>query len=132
MRRDARKAKVLADPIREAVGLPLGIEAGYFTGGEGMMGQERDDSVLDCNTPPKGQPGLWCQWTPKPDGTAILWDGVEKFYNYVEWLKYLLRHFLVPWGYVVNGEMHWVGEDDLDRGTITVRHNRVTAEAEGR
>jgi hypothetical protein len=73
---------------------------------------------------------LWCKWAPSEDHTAILWDEGEKFYDYIEWLEYLIQHFLVPWGYVVNGEVHWVGEDDLDRGTITVRHNVVTAEPE--
>ena len=130
MRRDPKKAKRLADPVREAVGLPLGTEAGYFTGGRYNWPNDRDASILDYNTPPRGQPGLWCKWTPNKIGTAIHWSGAEKFYDYVEWLEYLLQHFLVPWDYVLNGAVHWVGENDSDRGTITICHNRVTAEAE--
>ena len=117
--------------MSKAAGLPLGEEAGYFTGGTGLHGQDEDDSILEYNTPPSGQPGLWCEWTPNEEGAAIVWSGAEKFYCYVEWLQYLMHHFLTPWGYVVNGEAHWIGEDDLDRGTITVSNNQVTAEPEG-
>ena len=40
------------------------------------------------------QPGLWCQWVPNASGTAIVWDEGEKFYYYIEWIKYLIEHFL--------------------------------------
>jgi hypothetical protein len=97
MRRSPEKAGLLPDPVREAVGLPLGEEAEYFTGGRGFFGQDEDDSILDYNTPPSGQPGLWCKWTPNEDGTAIIWDQGEKFYDYIEWLEYLMHHVLTPW-----------------------------------
>jgi hypothetical protein len=32
MKRDAEKASKLADPVREAVGLPIGTEGEYFVG----------------------------------------------------------------------------------------------------
>jgi hypothetical protein len=131
MKRDPKKAKLLPDPCREAAGLPLGKEAGYFVAGEGFAGQGRDDSVLDYNRPPAGQPGLWCGWAPSEDGSAIVWDGVEKFYNYVEWLRYLIAHFLAPWGYFLNGRMTWQGEDEEDRGVITVRQNKAVAKRTG-
>jgi hypothetical protein len=125
MKRDARKVQSLPDPIREAVGLPLGKEGGYFVGAQGFMGQDADDSVLNYNTPPAGQPGLWCQWEPNEDGTAIVWNQAEKFYDYIRWLEYLIKHFLAPWGYVLDGEVEWQGEEDEDRGTIQVVQNEV-------
>jgi hypothetical protein len=125
MRRDPNRLKQFPDPIREAVGLPLGKEGGYFVGGGGFWGQDHDESVLDYNEPPEGQPGLWCQWIPNELSTAIVWNQGEKFYYYVEWLEYLLKHFLTPWGYVVNGQVYWQGEDDPDRGTIVVKDNKV-------
>jgi hypothetical protein len=128
MRRDATKAARLPDPIREAAGLPVGEEGAYFVGGSGFMGQDDDESVLDFNTPPSGQPGLWCQWQPREDGAVIAWSGGEKFYEYVPWLEYLIDRFLRPWGCVVNGEMIWQGEEPDDRGIITVKENQVTAE----
>jgi hypothetical protein len=131
MKRDPNIAQTYPDPVREAVGLPIGIEAGYFVAGKGYAGQDDDASVVDCNTPPKGQPGLWCQWVPSEGGSAIVWDQVEKFYDYTEWIAYLIKHFLQPWGYSLEGEMIWQGEDDSDRGLLVVRNNVVEAIAEG-
>ena len=125
MKRDEVIAAKLEDPVRTSVGLPIGRDGAFFVNGRGFGGQDEDKSVTNGNCPPEGQPGLWCQWVPNSDGTAIIWDGGEKFYNYVEWLKYLIENFLNPWGYVVNGEMHWYGEDRDDMGIIVVENNVV-------
>ncbi len=127
MKRDEQKIMTLLDPVRTAVGLPPGLEGGYFVGGTGFSGQDRDPSVVDYNKPPLTQPSLWCQWVPTEDGTGVEWDQGEKFYCYVEWLKYLVQHFLAPWGYVLNGEVHWRGEDRADVGTIHCSDNVVEA-----
>lgn len=71
------------------------------------------------------QPGLWCQWTPNEDGTAIVWDEGEKFYEYIPWIQYLLDHFLKPWGYVLNGTVNWEGEESGDIGVIRITNNVV-------
>ena len=125
MKRDEVIAAKLEDPVRTSVGLPIGQDGAFFVNGRGFGGQDEDESVTNGNCPPEGQPGLWCQWVPNSDGTAIIWDGGEKFYNYVEWLEYLIENFLNPWGYVVNGEMHWYGEDRDDMGIIVVENNVV-------
>jgi hypothetical protein len=125
MKRDPAIAVTLPDPVRKAVGLPIGDEAGYFVGGEDFMGQEKDKSVLDYNKPPTGQPGLWLQWEPSDDGTAIVWNEAEKFYDYTAWLKYLIDNFLAPWGYTLNGEVEWQGEDSEDKGILGVKDNKV-------
>ena len=127
MKRDASVAAALPDPCRVAAGLPIGAEGGYFVGGGGHAGQGSDGSILEYNHPPAGQPGLWCQWEPNAGGTAIEWNGAEKFYEYVKWLEYLLLHFLTPWGYTVEGDVDWEGEDTSDQGTIRVRENKVEA-----
>lgn len=112
------------DPVREAVGLPFGPEGAFFVAAEGgFFGQEGGVRVLDVNRPPGGQPGLWCHWEPL--GDALAWDGKEKFYDFVEWLEYLIATFLGPWGYQLNGDVYWTGEDDEDRGLIRVTDNRV-------
>ena len=128
MKRDVKIAESLPDPRRIITGLPIGPECAYFVGGSGPAGQDRDTSIINFNVPPIGQPGLWCQWVPSEDGTHIQWDGGEKFYSYVDWLHYLLNHFLVPWGYVLNGDVAFQGEDDNDRGVIMVRNNKVIVE----
>lgn len=86
----------------------------------------KDKSILDNNRPSKTQPGLWCQWTPNKDGTAIEWDGGEKFYEYTAWLQYIIDKFLIPWGYELNGEVTYQGEGFGDSGTIRVVGNVVT------
>jgi len=72
-----------------------------------------------------GRHGSSCQWVPTDDGTALQWDGNEKFYDYVEWIDRLISRFLRPWGYEVNGEVRWRGEDFDDMGTIVVTKNKV-------
>jgi hypothetical protein len=75
--------------------------------------------------PEQQQPGYWCQWTPNAEGTVIAWDEGEKFYNYVEWLVYLIENFLKPWGRSLTGEVSWRGEEHEDFGRIVVRQNEV-------
>lgn len=126
MRRDANKTALRPDPIREAVGLPVGPQGAYFVGETGYAGQDNGEDVIDHNASPSGQPGLWCQWVPSNDRKSIEWDGGEKFYDYVEWLQYIINNFLDRWGYVLKGEVTWRGEDEEDRGKIIVKNNEVT------
>lgn len=93
--------------------------------GEERNRYSRTLSIIPAN-PDEGQPGLWCQWVPNEFGTAIIWDEGEKFYNYIEWLNYIIKHFLQPWQYNLNGICTWQGEDDEDKGKIYVRDNVVT------
>ena len=150
MKRNAELTNKREDAIREAVGLPVGEDGCYFVGEDGSWGQKNSGDIIDYNKPPgqivcedikkfnqywdenqrlikdgKCQPSLWCQWIPNDDGTAIVWDGAEKFYYYIEWIKYLIEHFLSKWGYVLNGEVQWQGEDD-DSGIIKIVDNEVT------
>lgn len=132
MRRYSNATANRPDPIREAVDLPVGHEGCFFVGEEGMAGQglgmgDRPPDVMNYNSPPTNQPGLWCQWTPNAQGDAIVWDGGEKFYDYTEWLVYLIRTFLQPWGYSLTGAVGWAGEEADDRGTIYVKNNKVEA-----
>jgi len=106
------------------IGLPIGEEGEYFLG-LGNFDQVQDSSVLDYNTPPKTQPGLWCGWSPNERGDAIIWDECEKFYKYVEWIQYIIDHFMKRWSYVLNGEVEWFGEENDDRGTIYIKNNNI-------
>jgi len=127
MQRVAKLTAVLADPVREAVGLPVGDEGGFYVGPDGgEVGQNRTGDIADYNKPPAGQPGLWCQWVPNELGTVIEHDGGEKFYYYVEWLEYLVEHFLKPWGYSISGEVTWSGEESTDHGKIVAKRNKIT------
>lgn len=129
MKRDASETRKRPDPIRKAVGLGVGPEGAYFVGAKGFAGQEHSSDIVDYNSPPEGQPGLWCQWVPTEDNAGIEWNGMEKFYDYTEWLQYLIHHFLAPAGYVLNGEVEWQGEDPSDIGKIVVKDNEVSERA---
>lgn len=125
MKRDPAKIK-LPDPIREAVGLPVGRDGEFFVGATDFKGQGQTSDIIDYNAPPPEVPGLWCGWTPSQDGCSIQWDGGEKFYGYIDWIKYLINHFLKPWGYILNGEVTWQGEDSSDIGKIVIKDNVVS------
>ena len=127
MKRDANLARQLEDANRANVDLPIGKDGEYFVGGIGYMGQGDDKSIVNCNNPPADQPGLWCRWIPNEDGTAIVFDDeTEKFYGYIEWIEYLIEHFLKPWGYTLNGKVRWRGEHIDDYGTIVIEDNNVS------
>jgi hypothetical protein len=123
MKRRVEDTSKLTDTLREAVGLPIGIDGEFYVGG-GLHGYN-EKGVVDSNGPPSTQPGLWCQWIVSEDGKRLEWDGGEKFYNYIEWLQYMIKHFFDRWHCVVNGKVDWQGEDSGDSGTIVVTDNSV-------
>lgn len=104
-----------------------GVEGEFYVDGKGWAGQDRDDTVIDYNCPPETQPGLWCQWLVNNEGTAIAWDGGEKFYNYVQWIEYIIDRILAPRNYKLNGSVLWRGEDPGDKGVIDIVDNQVKA-----
>jgi hypothetical protein len=140
------------DTTPEAI---YGREGEYFAMDDGQLGQNHDASIIDYNTPPgqlgygdskvpfedrwkemqrrveagECQPGLWCNWEieePIVGGEQVLvWDGGEKFYEYVAWLKYYINHFFSKWGVMLNGEITWTGEESTDLGKIIVTDNVV-------
>ncbi len=110
----------------------------YVDRGRGAGQDESDPGIRDYNTPPEGQPGLWCRWVPTEDGTAIEWSGDDKFYDADEWMPYLIDHFLKPGAlgsgqlpflqanHTMNGTIKAQGEDMDDRWKIVVKNNEVT------
>jgi hypothetical protein len=97
---------------------------------ENMPWQERYTIQQSLIGDGKCQPGLWCQWVIEDgtdEGTQVLvWDGGEKFYEYIPWLKYYIKKFFEPWGVKLNGEIIWEGEESEDKGKIVVVDNVVT------
>lgn len=120
VRRDSGKVAFLPDSVREAVGLPIGKDGSFFVGG----GTYGDASVIDVNTPPTGQPGLWCDWVPTEDGAGIEWNQCEKFYAYEAWLNYIIDHFLTPWGIGISGRVRFQGEQTGDSGYLEIQNGR--------
>jgi len=110
----------LADTRRmsRVVDVDFGVEGEFYV--------ENDElGVTDNNNPSRTQPGLWCQWIPTEDGMGIEWDCNEKFYNYSEWLVYIIDTILAPNGYVLNGTVEYRGEEFSDIGELVVEDNQV-------
>jgi hypothetical protein len=116
-------------------------DCGKLKPGSNSFGGE---GVTDMNSPPEGQPGLWCQWIATDDGAAITWDGGEKFYHSEEWMRYIITHFLgfAPMakakhpqefaflqGHTLNGEIEAQGEDADDMWKLIVADNVVSAKS---
>ena len=74
----------------------------------------------------RSYPGYWCDWVPDALGTAIVWNGGEKFYNYVDWMKVIISEFLKPWGIKASGTIRWRGDNFDDIGEIVVCNSSVT------
>jgi len=127
IKRDPAKLANMPDPIREAVNLPAGVDGGYYVGSTSDFGQD-EDAVTNYNSPPSGQPSLWCQWVVSDDGSTLEWDGGEKFYEYGNWLRYLIEHFFSKWGRTLEGEISWQGEESDDRGVIYVHRDGYVEE----
>ncbi len=118
-----------------------GFNGSYGNDGEYFIGGDEKIGIINFNIPPgqttyeksnfntiwdenlekieqgKCQPGLWCQWIITDDD-KLEWNGSEKFYNYVEWLNYMINHFFNVWNVQLNGEILYDGESDGDEGNI--------------
>jgi len=128
-----------------------GVDGEYFVPDDSNRGQEEDESIIDYGTPPgqfvpgtfnpekleeqnelricegSCQPGSWCQWVITEKGDELAWDEGEKFYNYIEWLSYLIAHFFERWDVKLNGIIYWEGEEPEDKGKIEVIESEVNA-----
>lgn len=67
------------------------------------------------------------QWVPADTLEHIVWDGNEKFYEYVKQLQWLCGDWLEQRGITANGELYWQGEETGDTGLLSVVDNKVTA-----
>lgn len=121
MKRDLTK---LGMTMEEAANYGIDGEF-YFPPKTNLYGQDMDDSIVNYNAPPMTQPGLWCKWRYDKKNNSIEWDGMEKFYNYVQWLKYIIGCVLEP-AYKLNGKVIFSGEDGNDNGIIIIKNNKIT------
>ena len=124
MRRDVEiLAKRLNIDMKECIEL-YGEEGEFYFNDDNNFGQTKTEDIITYNYPPKSQPGLWCQWTLDENTNSLVWDEEDKFYEYIEWMDYLVN--LLSENYVLNGLIKWEGEDPSDTGTISVNNNQVS------
>jgi hypothetical protein len=100
-------------------------DQGEFYIGKGNGGQDNELNIADYNHAPRTQPGLWCNWVISEDGTELAWDGGEKFYDYTEWIEYMITKIFMPLDRKLEGEIMYSGEDCSDAGKIVARDNKI-------
>lgn len=76
----------------------------------------------------KVPPQSYCQWVVGSNNMSIVWDGGEKFYNYVQWMQFIIKTYLIPWKIVANGTIAWKGEEEEDIGKIHVKDNILSVD----
>jgi len=97
-------------------------KSGYHFNNPSVDGlDDNQRNIIDYNTPPRTQPGLWCSFEFSNDDTFYPYDG--KNYGYIEWVFYIINKVLKPNGYALNGVFRWRGEDFDDIGTVKVENN---------
>lgn len=84
---------------------------------------EDPDRIEDTEHPTRS----YLQWVPSETLDALVWDEGEKFYDYEQWLQWILR-WLADRGVRASGQLDWRGEDGSDIGRITVADSAVTVE----
>jgi hypothetical protein len=92
-------------------------------------------SGRNCGSPGPGVPDFWCLWEATDDGTAIKWNGAEKFYDSEAWMKFLISNFLAPGSvagpaylthdHTLNGVIDAEGEEAGDIWRLIVKGNIV-------
>lgn len=78
----------------------------------------------DADFPP-GAPSAYLQWEITKDRLHLEWDGGEKFYDYVEWLQWLIDNKFKPAGLTLSGAVKYSGEETEDCGTLEIVDGQV-------
>jgi hypothetical protein len=117
----------------------------YAVPGNPMAALDDERETVDVDTYNRiapGQPQLWCQWVPCLDGCCLSFNGHEKFYQPVDWMRYLINHFLKPgaaasrsglpafehftFDHRLDGMVVGCRRDNKELFAIQVKANRVT------
>lgn len=84
------------------------------------------DVYLRYTDSPETIPDSYNQWESNEAGDEIAWNAGEKFYDYIHWLRWIIKHYLKPRDLVLNGEIRWQGEEIGDIGVIRAEENKIT------
>lgn len=126
-RRMMRNPEILARKLgitKEECISKYGEEGQYYFNEGNNLGQEHTEDIINYNCPPSGQPSLWCNWRLGKDNRSIEWNNMEKFIEYIPWMKYIVEE-LKNRNYILNGTIFWYGDENNDRGKIIVKDNIV-------
>ena len=96
-----------SDPVREAVGLPLGADAAYYTGhhSNGLKGRHPFIDKYNTISPgPGNQPHCGnCPWQLSPDDRQLVPDKKKLAAMPLKWLGWLVKYIFTPWKINVTG-----------------------------
>ena len=116
-----------ADPLREAVILPLGADAAFFVGhySNGLRG--RNPFVHSCQgfqVGPGGQPhcGI-CPWHLSEDASQLKPDNKGQTMMPMKWLGWLVTHFLQPWQIEITGKVFLEDPCTSQEGAVIAVNN---------
>lgn len=113
------------NPLREAVGLPVGIEGEYISSAMGTGSDFIENCMeVDMGTP-NNQPSFQCCWTTNATGTVVKWNKLGRTFAPAQWIEYMIEHFFKQWGVTLNGKVECHGEEKEDRTLIVVNKNQV-------
>lgn len=73
-------------------------------------------------------PDSYCQWRLTKNCQGIEWDRGEKFYEYIEWLQWIIDQCLKPEGIELSGSVKFDGEDSDDFGYLKIVDGKVIVE----
>lgn len=144
----ARHYKVNMDAI--LLYFPSIVEQHGLNGSAGKNGEfltldvyHYGKGFADYNTyNPSCPDSFWCQWAlfddydasdpistcyeiNEKDALWLKWDGGEKFYEYEEWLRFLILNVFEPNGVLLNGAVITYGEGYADSEYIVVKNNEI-------
>jgi hypothetical protein len=131
LKRYKRNIKILKqrkDPVREEANLPLGEDGEFYVAGNVVDDSVWDKSILDYGNHPITQPSSWCLWSVR--NNKLAWNECsDDFGTHADWLKYLVKNFFDPWGYMLNGQVKWRNEDKFleksSAGKIKIINNQI-------
>ncbi|EYF06103.1 DNA-directed RNA polymerase subunit alpha C-terminal domain-containing protein [Chondromyces apiculatus] len=118
-RRHAERIAAAPDPLREAVGLPVGAEGVFYTG---ALQDPSDETIADWNAPADPVPSLYAAWTVSEDGARLIgcddatWPSI--------WLEVFVG-ILRGWGRRLSGQVWLHGDDPADVSRVEVEEDRV-------
>ena len=83
------------------------------------------EQLADSRHDDDSMPSIWCQWVVGDNRQSIKWDGGEKFYGYIGWIRYINNHFLLPKKVKMNGTVVFQGENPKDSGRIVATNGKI-------
>ncbi len=85
----------------------------------------RDVCDMKATSITAGKLSSYCRWAITSDRQHIEWDRGEKFYDYAEWLQWLIDNKFKPAGLTLTGSVRYDGEDIEDVGTLSIEDGKV-------